>query len=564
MARTDTLGNFLTDVAESIRTKTGETGTILASEFDTKIKNIQGGGAAEDLTEELTEYNTELVTQETTIEDIIVALENKSAVGDTTIIQNQQTFSIDDFVQAGATYTTDGYVMLCTLNRTTQFNGVYLKNIEDGTYYMTLTTDKKTAVDSAGNSGVWYTYRYEDDYFYVVNFAEKTFFKLSTNNTITQITTDGEMLEAIPAGATIKIVVNNTTQNIYVDDVLFGTLTNTNTIGAAHAHASYDGSGFIVFTGLRKIIETVSENDPSLNLYVQTDEPETKKGLWVKTDTLQCEYIIKYDDSTNNDSHNNALIFKLNNRQRIYYTDLYNIGSKTFAFTDIDYYSESTGYTQDIELYYGDDKKWILVKTPLPDEYTRISAIHNGGNAYINSGVIPNADTGFDIDFLVHSGYGPYAIFGSRVTYKSQVFQYAIWQPRAEFKGTLTVGTDTTNDGWNIRYDAGITGNIRYSTSLYSNDKYVQPSGDIVRVKSNPQINTTFPIYIACLNEGNKASEFSTVTIYSLKFYNKDIIVRNFIPVTTLVNGSEIAGLYDLIDGVFYKSSNSYNFTKVV
>lgn len=390
MARTDTLGNFCTDIADSIREKTGETGLIPASEFDVKIKSIQGGGSAEDLTEELTTYNTELTTQETMIDDIIIALENKSS----------------------------------------------------------------------------------------------------------------------------------------------------------------PGSGDVDFN--------------ILNIFMQADEPEIKKGLWVKTDTLKCEYIIGYSDSTNNDSHNNALIFKLNNRQRIYYTDLYNIESKTFAFTDIDYYSESTGYTQDIELYYGDDKKWILVKTPLPDEYTRISAVHNGGNAYINSGVIPNADTGFDIDFLVHSGYGPYAIFGSRVTYKSQVFQYAIWQPRTEFKGTLTVGTDTTNDGWDIRYDAGITGNIRYSTSLYSSDKYVQPSGNIVRVKSNPQINTTFPIYIACLNEGNNASEFSTVTIYSLKFYNKDIIVRNFIPVTTLVNGSEIAGLYDLIDGVFYKSSNSYNFTKVV
>lgn len=265
MARTDTLGNFCTDIADSIREKTGETGLILASEFDTKIKSIQGGGSAEDLTEELNTYDNELTTQETVIEDIVLALQDKTACGgETTIVQNRQTFSIDDFIQAGSTYSTDGYVMLCTSNRTTQFNGVYLKNIEDGTYYMTLTTDKKTAVDSAGNSGVWYTYRYEDDYFYVVNFAEKTFFKLSTNNTITQITTDGEMLEVIPAGATIKIVVNNTTQNIYVDDVLFGTLTNTNTIGIGSGHSTFDGSSFIAFTGLYKIVEIeVEEEQPT-------------------------------------------------------------------------------------------------------------------------------------------------------------------------------------------------------------------------------------------------------------------------------------------------------------
>lgn len=44
MARTNNLNNFLTDVAEAIRSKTGETGEILASEFDSKINNIQTGG----------------------------------------------------------------------------------------------------------------------------------------------------------------------------------------------------------------------------------------------------------------------------------------------------------------------------------------------------------------------------------------------------------------------------------------------------------------------------------------------------------------------------------------
>ena len=43
MARTDTLGNFLTDVASAIREKKGTTDTILASNFDTEIASIEGG-----------------------------------------------------------------------------------------------------------------------------------------------------------------------------------------------------------------------------------------------------------------------------------------------------------------------------------------------------------------------------------------------------------------------------------------------------------------------------------------------------------------------------------------
>ena len=43
MARTDSLNNFLTDVADAIRTKTGGTDKIQASQFDTEIDNISGG-----------------------------------------------------------------------------------------------------------------------------------------------------------------------------------------------------------------------------------------------------------------------------------------------------------------------------------------------------------------------------------------------------------------------------------------------------------------------------------------------------------------------------------------
>ena len=46
MARIDSLGNFLTDVADAIRTKKGTTDTIKASEFDTEITNLPSGGGS--------------------------------------------------------------------------------------------------------------------------------------------------------------------------------------------------------------------------------------------------------------------------------------------------------------------------------------------------------------------------------------------------------------------------------------------------------------------------------------------------------------------------------------
>lgn len=77
MARTDNFTNFATDVANSIREMTGKTNKIPASEFDTEITSIAKG---EDLTEELTDYNTKLATQESVLKEIVIALENKSGV----------------------------------------------------------------------------------------------------------------------------------------------------------------------------------------------------------------------------------------------------------------------------------------------------------------------------------------------------------------------------------------------------------------------------------------------------------------------------------------------------
>ena len=68
MARTDNLTNFLTDVADAIRSKKGTSGVIPASSFDTEIESISGGGGGntdiEDgfVTRTLTSYTNDRVT----------------------------------------------------------------------------------------------------------------------------------------------------------------------------------------------------------------------------------------------------------------------------------------------------------------------------------------------------------------------------------------------------------------------------------------------------------------------------------------------------------------------
>ena len=58
MARIDNLTNFLTDVADSIRSKTGKSETIAAEDFDTEIESIETGGTLQSKSITITENGT--------------------------------------------------------------------------------------------------------------------------------------------------------------------------------------------------------------------------------------------------------------------------------------------------------------------------------------------------------------------------------------------------------------------------------------------------------------------------------------------------------------------------
>ena len=90
MARTDNFKNFATDVADSIRSMTGKSDPIPASQFDTEIKSIE---TKEDLDVELNTYSTEVSAQEVSIDTIIDTLQGK-ATGNS----SQEVFSTEEVI----------------------------------------------------------------------------------------------------------------------------------------------------------------------------------------------------------------------------------------------------------------------------------------------------------------------------------------------------------------------------------------------------------------------------------------------------------------------------------
>lgn len=97
MARTDTLGNFLTDVADSIREKKGTSEPILASDFDTEIASIESGGG------DISEYFNDTITSTSssgkdTLNNLVKKLPEITVANNVTSLANVFTYlKIEEF-----------------------------------------------------------------------------------------------------------------------------------------------------------------------------------------------------------------------------------------------------------------------------------------------------------------------------------------------------------------------------------------------------------------------------------------------------------------------------------
>ena len=93
MARTDTLGHFLTDVADAIREKKGTSETITASDFDTEIENLPSGGIS--IPQTIAEANDLLDSIYSNLNNYYLNLPN-NYTADTQDVVNLYTPSIDN------------------------------------------------------------------------------------------------------------------------------------------------------------------------------------------------------------------------------------------------------------------------------------------------------------------------------------------------------------------------------------------------------------------------------------------------------------------------------------
>lgn len=195
-------------------------------------------------------------------------------------------------------------------------------------------------------------------------------------------------------------------------------------------------------------------------------------------------------------------------------------------------------------------------KAELPTGYTLVEYIENVSSAYINTGVNAANDIGIHIEYEDNYTYGSSSnyVVGARATSSS----------------TILIGISGSSSGntSNISYNGssvnlGVTRSKgkKYVVDLQADStgldyRYVidgseSKTGRITKTLSA----TSTPI---CLFGFNSSNIKKNTRINRCYITDGDDVVRYFLPCK---NASNVVGLYDCVNEVFYGSSNSYTFT---
>ena len=189
----------------------------------------------------------------------------------------------------------------------------------------------------------------------------------------------------------------------------------------------------------------------------------------------------------------------------------------------------------------------------LPAAYRQVEWIQSTGTQWIDTGIYSNERTGFDIDFATYSkltsgsGYG--AILGASVTTVAD-FQLTTWTGNGIPTGNL------------LLYPTWVAAEITYESRIacsYNNGIYRSPTGTTTQIQNTYSFNNA-TVAIFGSNSPYGITQTSKTRLYSLKMYDGNTIIKDFLPCYRISDGE--IGLYDTINGVFYTNQGTGTFYK--
>lgn len=184
----------------------------------------------------------------------------------------------------------------------------------------------------------------------------------------------------------------------------------------------------------------------------------------------------------------------------------------------------------------------------LPTEYQEVEYIESSGTQYIDTGFVPNDNTEIILVFTNNNATtGNYdCVFGTR-TNASNANTFALWiDTNRRFGAFYGTGQSMALFPTSIDATAKHTAVMKGRVAEIDNVSITCPA-----VSSSP----AYSFYIGACNTAGTADYFSKILIYKSKIYDNGTLVRDFVPCYR--KADNVAGLYDLVNNVFYTNAGS-------
>ena len=184
----------------------------------------------------------------------------------------------------------------------------------------------------------------------------------------------------------------------------------------------------------------------------------------------------------------------------------------------------------------------------LPTEYQEVEYIESSGIQYIDTGYKPTSNNlRIACEFEYTADHSASSVFGSESLGK---YSIVLWGAPEFYVGSSTQLLAQTT-ALNTKYALDAHANAGTLTvSLNGTTNSASYSGSIL---------TTVNMGIFCNIIAGVANQFCSMKLYAMYIYDNGNLVRDFVPCYR--KADNVAGLYDLVNNVFYTNAGSGVFT---
>lgn len=188
----------------------------------------------------------------------------------------------------------------------------------------------------------------------------------------------------------------------------------------------------------------------------------------------------------------------------------------------------------------------IEVVSRLPAEYQEAEYIKSSGTQYIDPDFVPNQDTRIVMNVLFTIQGTNQFLFGSCAEQKSKTYAFNCYSTKYR---------SHYNAGW-LDYATRVS----YTTPfvLDKNKNVTTLNGEHTVTETYAAFTCPYSLILFGINDGGTITASAIATLYSCQIYDNGTLVRDFVPCYR--KSDSVAGLYDIVNDVFYTNAGSGTF----